>query len=164
MLSSFLLSQILVFFAIIADIISFQYKDRKKILICFIISAILIGIHYALLERFDAFLLIMISAIRYGVGYFSTNKNFLFLFLGISTLISYWFFQDRLDYIIYIANIIGVLVAFQKQDRYLRLLAMCGISLNILYNYLIFSPMGVLTEGIFLWSNIVGYWKYYIKK
>jgi len=49
---TFFFSQILAGIAIISDIFSFQFKERKKIIIFFIISAVCIALHYFLLERY----------------------------------------------------------------------------------------------------------------
>jgi len=41
---------------------------------------------------------------------------------------------------------------------------MCGTSCIIVYNFLVFSPVGVLLELVFLASNFVGYYRHYLKK
>ena len=46
----------------------------------------------------------------------------------------------------------------------MRKLMMAGTSLAIIYNIIIFSPMGAIVEGSFLASNIIGYYRYYIRK
>ena len=40
--------------AIVADVCSFQFKERKKIIIFFMIAASCIALHYVLLERYVA--------------------------------------------------------------------------------------------------------------
>lgn len=164
MLTPFLLSQILVFFALLADIASFQCKERKNILLFFTISATLLACHYFLLDRYTAFLLVFMSAIRYAIAYFSTRKEWMYLFIAISTVATIILYKDFLDIIMYIANVIGSIVAFQKSDKSLRLLAMSWTSLVIVYNILVKTPMGVLIETIFLLSNFVGYYRYYLRK
>ena len=44
--SAFFYSQVLVFIAILSDILSFQFKQKKYTVICFVISAALISAHY----------------------------------------------------------------------------------------------------------------------
>ena len=50
-MTPFILSQILIGIAICFDLISFQLKERGKILGCLLVSCTLIGIHFALLEQ-----------------------------------------------------------------------------------------------------------------
>lgn len=45
----------------------------------------------------------------------------------------------------------------------MRKLMMVGTSIVIVYNAIIFSPMGVITEGTFLISGIIWYYRHYIK-
>ena len=40
---------------------------------------------------------------------------------------------------------------------------MAGTFLIIIYNAVIFSPMGVIAETSFLLSNIIAYYRHYIK-
>jgi len=49
-----LISQALAGVAIIADVCSFQFKERKKIILFFMIAASCIALHYFLLERYVA--------------------------------------------------------------------------------------------------------------
>ena len=54
--------------------------------------------------------------------------------------------------------------ARQKKGKPMRKIMMAGTSLAVIYNIIIFSPMGAIVEGLFLASNILGYYRHYIKK
>jgi hypothetical protein len=159
----FIISQILMGFALISDIFSFQFKNKKKIIIFFIISAFCISAHYFFLNKKVAGFIVILVIIRYIIAYFSTKKIFIYFFLFGNTLILYYFYTAPLDFINYIGNCIHIFALFQK-DKILRKIMMIGTLLIILYDILIFSPMGVVTQGVFLLSNILGYYKYYIRK
>jgi hypothetical protein len=62
------------------------------------------------------------------------------------------------------AMILFTIGAFQKNDKFLRLLMMTGTILVITYDVIIFSPMAILLESFFLVSNILGYYRFYIQK
>ncbi len=53
-MSPFLLSQILAGLALCSDIVSFQLKKRAHILLCFIISCLLLSIHFICLDHWTA--------------------------------------------------------------------------------------------------------------
>lgn len=161
---SFLISQILAWIAIIADIFSFQFKERKKIILCFMIAASCIAIHYFLLERYVATFLIGIGIIRFFVAYHSTWKYWKYIFISLFCITTYIFYKDILDLLILLSMSLSTIASFRKDDHSLRLFMMTGTSSTILYNMLIFSPVWVLLESIFLWSNFVGYWRHYIRK
>lgn len=160
----FLLSQILAWIAIISDIFSFQFKERKKIIIFFIISAICIALHYFLLERYVGAFLISLWVIRFFVAYHKTHTYWIYIFIFLFWCTTLYFYKDIYDIIIFTATVLITVWVFQKDDKHLRLFLMCGTSLVVLYNFLIFSPVGVLLEAIFLTSNLVWYYRHYIKK
>ena len=160
----FLVSQFLVCIAIVADICSFQFKDRKKIILFFMLAAICIGLHYFLLERYTAAVLICIWITRFFVAYHSTWIYWKYIFIGLFAVTTIILFKDYYDILIFIAMSLSTVASFRKDDHSLRLFMMWGTVVTICYNFLIFSPFGVLLEAIFLWSNLTWYYRHYIKK
>ena len=161
---TFLASQILAGIAIIADFFSFQFKERQKIIICFIIAASCIGLHYLLLERYSAALIVSLGIIRFFIAYKSTWKYWKYIFIGLFSLTTFLFFKDWFDLVILVGMALVTIAVFQKDDKKLRLIMMSGTSCIIFYNFLIFSPIWVLLESLFLGSNILGYYRYYLSK
>ncbi len=161
---SFLASQVLAGIAIIADVFSFQFKERKKIIIFFMIAAICICLHYLLLERYVAAIIVWLWMVRFFIAYHSTWKYWKYIFIVLFTGITGLFYKDIFDLLILIWMIFVTVWVFHKDDKYLRQFMMCGTSCIIIYNFLIFSPVGVLLESIFLGSNLVGYYRHYLKK
>lgn len=162
-MSAFLASQILVGIAFLTDFVSFQFKDRKKILLFLCVSAALISAHYFLLGRNTAGLLVSISILRFVTSYFSTRKVWMFSILGVTLLGFVYTYASSLSFLILIALMLITIGAFQKEDKYLRILMMGGTILVIVYNAIIFSPMAVLLEGSFFVSNLIGYYRFYIR-
>lgn len=161
---TFFASQILASFAIIADVFSFQFKERKKIIIFFMIAASCIGLHYLLLERYAAAAIIALWIVRFFVSYHRTDKYLIYIFTVLFALVTYVFYKDVYDLIIFAWITFVTIWVFHHDDKHLRQLMMCGTSCIILYNFLIFSPVWVVLESIFLWSNIVWYYRHYIRK
>lgn len=162
--TNFIISQILVFGAIIFDFLSFQFKERKKILFLLIISATLISAHYFFLGKIVAGLIVCVSVIRFITAYHSTDKRFIYLFILLNTIVLIFTFSQIYDLIIYIGLIFIIIGNFQKDDRKLRLIMMVGTFLVMVYNIVIFTPMGVIAEGLFLTSNLIGYYRHYLKR
>lgn len=162
--SGFLLSQILVGIAFLTDFASFQCKDRKKIVLFLCFSSALISIHYFLLGRSTAGILVGVSIIRFITAYFSTRKIFMFAILGLNVLGFAMTYVSPLSFVILTALVLVTIGAFQEGDKNLRKLIMVGTSLMIIYNAIIFSPMAILLESSFLMSNLLGYYRFYIKK
>jgi len=162
-MSNFLLSQILIGVAICFDMMSFQFKDRKKIVICFFCASILIGIHFALLEQYTAAGLVLITAIRFLTSIFTTSKKVMSLFLVSYTVVTVVTFSGILSLLTYFASIISSLASFCKEDKLLRQLMLISTIIWVFHNYLVNSPAAVFMEILFICSNSIGYYRHYIK-
>ena len=159
----FLISQVAISLAMGFDFLSLQYKKREHTFLCLIVSASLISIHYFLLDKIAAGVIVSISVLRYITCYFTTNKKYLFIFIALNTVSLFFTYKTPSDLIIYIGLIIFIIGNFQEDNKLMRKIMMCGTSIIILYNAIIFSPMGVIAEGSFLISGFIGYYKHYVK-
>jgi len=163
MISSFLLSQILIGIAFIFDLSSFQFRNRKHILICFTIAASLISAHFFLLGENTAGSVVALSAVRFVVSIFTTDKRLMWLFLGLILFAGIVTFDGLEDILSVSAMLLSTFSAFSAQDKKLRLFMMCGTVLMITHNILIFSPAAIILEVFFLLSNLFAYYRYYLK-
>lgn len=161
--SAFILSQIAVAIAMVFDFLSFQFKKRKYTFTCFAISASLISAHYFLLGKNAAGVIVFISVIRFITAYFKSGKKYLLLFVILNTLSLLFTYRVLTDLIVYIGSIIIIIGNFQADNRLMRKIMMYGTFIIMTYNIIIFSPMGAVLEGSFLMSNLLGYYRHYIK-
>lgn len=160
----FLFSQIFAGIATISNLLSFQFKERKHIILFFLISVSCIAIHYILLWRIAAATVLWLSILRFFIAYKSTSKYWMYIFIWAFTLSTLFLFKDSYDFILLLASSLITIAAFQKNDLYLRIWMMVGTTVFILYNLLIWSPVGVLLESVFLWSNFIWYYRHHVKK
>ena len=163
-LDTFLLSQLLIGFALISDIISFQVRKREHILIFLVTSAFLIAVHYLLLGKITAGILVFLSFASFITARKTTNKKYLYFFMILYLIPILLTYDAFVDTVIFIGMYVALIARFQENDKQLRILMMVATSIIITYNALIFTPMGVLLETIFLISNIVGYYRYYVRE
>ena len=159
----FIISQIFMLLAMLSDFASFQFKKKTYTFICFAISAALISAHYFLLGKTTAGIIVFFSVIRFITCIYTTNKKFLYLFIILNTLALVFTYQDAFDLIVYSGLVIIITANFQKDNALMRRMMMIGTSCVIVYNAIIFSPMGILVEGLFLISNFFGYYRHYIR-
>jgi len=162
-MSDFLLSQILIGLAICTDTLSFQFKDRKKILACLLISCSLISAHFMLLGHWTAACLGVLAAFRFTASLFSTSKKLMAVFVVATVTISIVTYEGVLSILGCSGATFGTVASFCREDKLLRQLMLAGTSLWIVHNFLAGSPGAVLMEAIFISSNIVGYFRYYIR-
>lgn len=162
-MTPFFLSQILVATAIGFDLMSFQFKDRQKIVTCLFLAGILISVHFILLGQWTAASLMLIATIRYLVSVFSTSSILKYLFCTASVISTALTYSGLVSVISCFASIFQTVAAFNKDDRRLRELMIIGTALWLTHNYLIGSPTAVVMEILFICSNLIGYYRYYFK-
>lgn len=162
--SGFWLSQLFVIFGLSCDLLSFQFKERWKILLMLLFASIFWGIHFYLLGVMTASVIAFFSSIRFLVQIYSTDKRFLYFFLAVNIIILGILYAHWYDVLAFIGSSFFVVGGFQKSDKRLRWLLMLGNSFWIVHNVVIFTPVGIVAESLFLLSNIVGYWRFYWQK
>lgn len=162
-MSLFVLSQILVGIAICTDIISFQFKKRVHIVSCLFVSCILISLHFICLGHWTAACLGIIAAARFSVSIFSTSRMFLGIFICATIIATVFTYEGLLSILGFAGSIFGTSACFCKDDKILRQLMLMGTILWLIHNIIAGSPGAVLMEIIFISSNIVGYFRYYVR-
>lgn len=163
-MTHFLLSQILVAIAICFDLLSFQFKERPKIIACLIISCVLISCHFALLGLWTATGLGLLATVRFLASLFTTSKRVMGLFMAASICISLVSFNGILSILSCLGSLFGTAGTFCKDDKRLRQILLIGTSLWLIHNILAKSPTAVLMEALFISSNLVGYYRFYLKR
>jgi hypothetical protein len=142
----FIFSQIAMFIAMIFDFLSLQFKKREPLFLCLIVSASLISAHYFFLNKIAAGVIVFFSVLRFITCYFTTNKKYLYMFIALNTISLILTYKSPYDLIIYVGINIFIVGNFQKDDSRMRKMMMIGTSIAVLYNAIIFSPMGVIAE------------------
>lgn len=163
-MSSFVISQILIGMAICSDIISFQFKKRVHIVSCLLVSCVLISLHFMCLGHWTAACLGLVAAGRFITSLLSTSKIFMGMFLGITIIVSALTYEGVLSILGCTGALFGTVASFSKEDKLLRQLMFIGTSLWLVHNVIAGSPGAILMEIIFLGSNAVGYFRYYIRQ
>jgi hypothetical protein len=160
----FIASQILVAIAICFDFLSFQFKERPKIIACLVVSCILISCHFALLGLSTATGLGLLATARFLTSLFTTSKKAMALFMGVTLAITFFSFNGILSILSCLGALFGTAATFCKDDKRLRQIILIGTSLWLIHNILAKSPTAVLMEALFITSNLVGYYRFYLKR
>lgn len=162
-MNPFIVSQILVAIAICFDWLSFQLKKRTHIVLCLSIAGMFISAHFLLLEKWTAMGLMIIAVIRYVASYFTTSKKITAFFVSASIACSVFTFQGYLSILSCLGSVFQTIGAFRGDDKELRRLMIVGTMFWLCHNVLAASPVAVMMEVLFLSSNAVGYYRFYIK-
>lgn len=158
------MAQCFVAVAIISDIISFQFKKKKNILILLIISAIFISLHFFFMHNNTAGLLVLVSILRYIFGIMRPYKIYCLFLVAISALICLFTYSGFLSLMSFSGFTFNTIAAFCKTDKNLREMMFVGTSIWLVHNFLLGSPGAVIMELLFLTTDVVGYYRFYIRR
>ena len=162
-MSLFILSQILIGIAICSDITSFQLRKRSHIVSCLLVSCIFISLHFMCLGHWTAAFLGIVAIARFSISIFSTSKIFLWIFITTTVIVSIFTYDGLLSILGCTGSLFGTVASFCKTDKLLRQLMFIGTIFWIIHNSIAASPGAVIMEIIFISSNVIGYYRYYIK-
>ncbi len=160
----FVLSQVAAAVATIFNLLSLQYKKREHTFLCMIASGGLMSAHYFLLGKIAAGVIVSLSILRFITCCFTTNKKFLFVFIVLNTISLFFTYKEPSDLIIYVGLIIMMVGNFQEDNKLMRKIIMGGSPLFVIYDLIIFSPMGVVMDVAGMVSGFFGYYRHYVKK
>ena len=155
-MSAFVISQILAGLTLLTGIIAFQLQDRKMILRGWCLAASLAAAHFFVLGSVEAGLLIAVTALRFLVSSFTTDKRMLYLFLGLAVAGFAWTYASPVSFIALAATIIGTYSSFHGSEKAVRYGMMGTQFLWAIHNLLVWSPVAVLMEVFFFTSNVIG--------
>jgi hypothetical protein len=163
-MSLFALSQFLVVIAIGFDLLSFQCKERRRIIACLIISCLLVAVHFALLGHWTAMGLGLLAATRLLASYHTTSKKVMAAFIGTALVVAAVTFHGSLSVLSCLGSIFGTIGSFSKEDKRLRQVFLVATSFWLIHNILAETPTAVLMEALFLGSNLLGYYRFYYRR
>ena len=162
-MSDFVLSQLLVGVVLCFDVASFQFREKRHVLACLVFSALLLGTHFALLGVQTAAVLGFIAAARFFTAIFSHARWLLYLFLSLVIANAILSYTGLLTLLATAGALVTTTAAFLATDRQFREYMMIGTVVWIAHNALAGSPGAVVLEIFFLGSNLVGYYRYYLR-
>ncbi len=73
-------------------------------------------------------------------------------------------FNQWLDLLSLAGSLLQTRAAFCRNDKRLRELMFVGSGCWLLNNILLGSPMAVLMESVFIGSNLLGYYRFYLRR
>ncbi len=161
-MSPFILSQILTGLTLCSDITSFQMKQRGHILLCFIFSSSTLALHFALLGHWTAAALALFATVRFAISCYTVNMRLAWFFVAVIAVITTFTWEGPLSLLAAGGSAICNLGAFQREDKRLRLFIFPGTLCWLGHNILAGSPGAVVVESVFLCSNLIGYYRFYL--
>ena len=162
-MSAFALSQILVGVAFLFGLASFQFKKREVTLTFLSAAGIFLSSHFFLLGASTAGVVVAVSAVRLCISIFTTNVFVKYACLAVVLCVGIYTFDGVEDIFALLAATLGTFGAFQRDEKLMRTFMMLGSSSYVVHNVLIWTPGGIALEIFFLCSNLVSYYRFYVR-
>ncbi|HCD15223.1 YgjV family protein [Shewanella sp.] len=163
-MSIFVISQLLVTLALLSDLLSFQFRHRRAVLACLLVSGLLISAHFILLNHWSPAILMLVASVRFFVSIFTVDRRLMWLFMAASVTAVALSFNQWLDLLSLAGSLLQTRAAFCRDDKRLRELMFIGSGCWLLNNILLGSTMAVLMESVFIGSNLLGYYRFYLRR
>lgn len=158
---TYIAAQLFAFLAMASFTWSQQCKKRTPLLLFIVLGNALNAVHFFLLAAMTGTVLAIIGTIRFGVSIFSTHKLWLLLFLSINTIAAYYVFEGYLlSGTSYLAATFIIISSFLKSDHGMRAFMILGAFGWLVYGILIESIVAIISNGIFLVSSIIGWYRH----
>ena len=164
------LTQLIGFIALILLIIVFQREKRSHMLILKILSSIFYGIHFALLGAWTGSAMNVVAAARSYVfkqrteKKWADNKAWLFAFLILIIVSGIFTWGGYYSLLPMIGTSISTAAFWMKKPRLIRLLCLIGPPFWLVYNIIVQSIAGMVTELLVVISILVGILRFDGKK
>ena len=157
--------QSLAIFALLAWGVSYQFKDRKNILLSQLIGSLFYVVHYFLLGATTGAFISILVVLRLGIFYFKKKGNWvdspivLWLFLILSLIATILTFTAYWAVFAFIGSVLAITATWQEKPTTIRRLFIpCHLSW-ITYNVFARSYGGVIAESVFLVSTIISLYR-----
>jgi len=162
-MSDTVLAQILAAFALILDVAAFQFRGRRLIIGCMLAASALLAAHFAVLGQDAAAMLVCVSVLRYCVSLVTTSRVWMFACMAAAAGALLFDSFHLVTTLALVGSVVVTYAVFQRSDYRMRVTMIFGVALWVVHNVLIWSPLAALIEFLFLSSNLVGFWRFYLR-
>lgn len=156
------LSQVLHIIKIIIQMVAVQFKDKKNILICFIIANVLSAAGYLLLGAYTGLVACSIALIQTIIQYIYDNKNkevpktIIFLYIVTSCIGGMYTYKTLIDILPIISLVMNSLSLLQKDSKHVRVYTLLKYLAWIPYDAYKLAIVSLIGRLMTISSAIIG--------
>lgn len=158
--------QLIGFIGVCISLFIFQVNKRDSMLKLQMGAAAVYALHFFLLGAITGSSLSIAGGIRNYLFYKQKKRSWLLpaAFIIVFSVVGILTWQGPISLLPVMAMISGTLAFWQKNPKHIRLIALIASPLWLIYNILSGSYPGILAEIVMLLSNVVGIYRFDIRK
>ena len=158
----FILSQLLASVTLATECYAMQLKNQQRLLVLLSVSCFFNSMHFFLLGQQTAGFILLFASLRFLIALRWKSQWLAVAALAVSAVITIFTYSGLLS----ILGLLGVAFitcgSFSANDKLMRIMIMLGSLIWLGHNALLGSPLGVIVEGMFIASGLLGFYRYYI--
>ncbi len=165
----FLVAQILGIIGPSLKIVSIQFKDKKKILLMFVLVNLTIGIELLLLNAYSGALVCFIAVVQTIINYLYIRKDKKFpmfyipIYVIVSLIAGIYSYKELMDILTILCAMLYIASICQTKEKNIRIISFLNMSFWIVYNLYNSAYTDALFKVGFLISTAIAIYKYDIK-
>ena len=146
-----------------ATILSYQFKDNRRLYICQSIGGLLFSVNFFMLGAYTAAIFNFINLFRGGLLATGKCKSYWFagLLMSAYTVVTVFTYDSWLSLLILVAQLVGTLSLWTRKGKCIRMWQLIVVSpIWLINNILCLSLGGIITETVSILSVIVSLIRY----
>lgn len=166
----FIVAQLLGIIGPSLKIVSIQFKDKKNILLMFVMVNTTIGIELLLLKAYSGAMVCFIAVIQTVINYLYVriNKNlpkfYIPIYIIVSLAAGIYSYKMIIDSLAIICAMLYIASICQTKEKNIRIISFFNIFLWIIYNLYNKAFTDALFKVAFLISTLIAIYKYDVKR
>ena len=166
----FVTAQIFGILVIIANVLAMQMKNKKQIILMFILANLFSAINFVLLQSYSGATICIFAIVQTFINKFFENKNkqvpkiVIAIYIVISIILGAITFKASIDIVPIICSILYTLTIIQDKEKNIRIISLVNILLWILYDTVCQAYTAAISDSLMTISTIIGIYRFDYKK
>jgi hypothetical protein len=148
------------------NIFSIQFKEKKKLLICFALANLLFAINFFLLSEYAGAVICLIAFAQTIVSYLFHIRNKEFprilipIFIVISLICGFIAYESYIDILPAICSVLYIISIIQKKEKYIRDTVLVNVLLWVIYDAYVMAYTAMISDVFFTISTLIAIIRY----
>ena len=166
----FITAQIFGILVIIANVLAMQMKNKKQIILMFILANLFSAINFVLLQSYSGAIICIFAIVQTFINKIFENKNkqvpriVVGIYVIISIILGAITFKGYIDIVPIICSILYTLTIIQDKEKNIRRISLVNIILWILYDIVCHAYTAAISDSLMTISTIIGMYRFDYKK
>ncbi len=117
--------------------------------------------HFFILDRAAPGILFLIIGGRCLAAASSVNRKIMYVFIALILVGFFYSNESPLGFLGLFGTLSATYGSFQKTEQRVRVFHMLSNVSWMVHNILVWTPVAAVMEGMFLISNVLGYWRFH---